>query len=187
VQESKDNTRRLLAQFEKDGALPENVPGVTRASLLGGVGREQERALEAFVQQVRPRDYIAIQQYLPERAEIDARIEHLQMILRNSLRVAVTTGYGPRYLHSTGQFHKGGPNTGVFLQITADEISDLQIPGEKASFAVLAAAQALGDLQSLAAHRRRVFAVRLGHNVQHDLDVLVRNLQRLVEAKAVSI
>jgi hypothetical protein len=151
------------------------------------VGREQEKALEAFAQQVRPRDYIAIQQYLPEEAETGARIERLQLALRNALRVAVTTGYGPRYLHSTGQFHKGGPNTGVFLQITAEESVDVPIPGEKASFAVLAAAQALGDLQSLAAHQRRVFAVRLGTNVHRDLDVLVRNLQRLVESKAVSI
>jgi transaldolase/glucose-6-phosphate isomerase len=202
VQESKDNTRRLLAQFEKDGALPEagapskpafgllgwqSVPGVARVSLADGVGREQEKALEAFAQQVRPRDYIAIQQYLPEEAETGARIERLQLALRNALRVAVTTGYGPRYLHSTGQFHKGGPNTGVFLQITAEESVDVPIPGEKASFAVLAAAQALGDLQSLAAHQRRVFAVRLGTNVHRDLDVLVRNLQRLVESKAVSI
>jgi hypothetical protein len=160
---------------------------VARVSLAEGVGRDQEKALEAFVQQVHPRDYIAIQQYLPEDAETDARIERLQAALRNALRVAVTTGYGPRFLHSTGQFHKGGPNNGVYLQITADEPVDVPIPGEKASFAVLAAAQALGDLQSLVAHQRRVVAVRLGANVHHDLDVLARNLQRLVEAKAVSI
>jgi transaldolase/glucose-6-phosphate isomerase len=202
VQESKDNTRRLLAQFDKDGALPENVPGVTRISLANGVGAEQEKALEAFVQQVRPHDYISIQQYLPENAETDARIQRLQVALRNALRVAVTTGYGPRFLHSTGQFHKGGPATGVFLQITAThpnkptaglsgtpavEAGELPIPGEKAGFAVLADAQALGDLLSLAQHKRRVLAVRLGANVLNDLDTLARNLQRLVEAKAVSI
>jgi transaldolase/glucose-6-phosphate isomerase len=99
----------------------------------------------------------------------------------------VTTGYGPRFLHSTGQFHKGGPATGVFLQITASEAGELPIPGEKAGFAVLAEAQALGDLLSLVQHQRRVLAVRLGANLGHDLDVLARSLQRLVEAKAVSI
>ncbi len=186
VQESKDNTKRLLAQFDKDGALPDNVPGVTRISLANGVGAEQEKALEAFVQQVRPHDYISIQQYLPENAETDAQIQRLQVALRDPLRVAVTTGYGPRFLHSTGQFHKGGPATGVFLQITAEEAGELPIPGEKAGFAVLAEAQALGDLQSLAQHKRRVLAVRLSANVHHDLELLARNLQRLVEVKAVS-
>ena len=187
VQESKDNTRRLLAQFDKDGALPEDVPGVTRISLANGLGAEQEKALQAFVQLVRPHDYISIQQYLPENAETDAYIQRLQIALRNSLRVAVTTGYGPRFLHSTGQFHKGGPATGVFLQITASEAGELPIPGEKAGFAVLAEAQALGDLLSLVQHQRRVLAVRLGANLGHDLDALARSLQRLVEAKAVSI
>ena len=187
VQESKDNTRRLLAQFDKDGALPENVPGVTRISLANGVGPEQEKALEAFVQQVRPRDYISIQQYLPESAETNTQIQRLQLALRNPLRVAVTTGYGPRFLHSTGQFHKGGPPTGVFLQITASETNELPIPGEKAGFAVLAEAQALGDLLSLAQHKRRVLAVRLGASPQRDLDALTRTVQRLLEAKPVSI
>jgi len=187
VQESKDNTRRLLAQFDKDGTLPDHVPGVTRISLKNGVGVLQEKALEAFVQQVRPHDYISIQQYLPESAQTDAHIQGLQVALRNALRVAVTTGYGPRFLHSTGQFHKGGPPTGVFLQITAAEAGELPIPGEKAGFAVLADAQALGDLLSMAQHKRRVLAVRLGVNVPHDLDMLARTLQRLVEAKAVSI
>jgi hypothetical protein len=187
VQESKDNTKRLLAQFEKDGVLPQSVPGVVQFSLADGVGSSQEKALEALVQQVRPRDYIAIQQYLPEDAETNAHLERLQVALRNALRVAVTTGYGPRFLHSTGQFHKGGPNNGVFLQITAETESDVPIPGEKSSFGALASAQALGDLESLAAHKRRAFAVRLGHNIHHDLEVLTRNLQRLVEAKAVSI
>ena len=187
VQESKDNTKRLLAQFYKDGALPENVPDVTRISLADGVGPAQEKALEAFVQQVRPHDYISIQQYLPGNAAIDAKIQRLQLALRNPLRVAVTTGYGPRFLHSTGQFHKGGPATGVFLQITANEASELPIPGEKAGFAVLADAQALGDLLSLARHKRRVLAVRVGASPQYDLDSLTRTLQRLLEAKTVSI
>jgi transaldolase/glucose-6-phosphate isomerase len=187
VQESKDNTLRLLAQFEKDGALPENVTGVTRISLANGVGAEQEKALERFVQQVRPHDYISVQQYLPENVETNARIQRLQVALRNALRVAVTTGYGPRFLHSTGQFHKGGPATGVFLQITADQAGELPIPGEKAGFAVLADAQALGDLLSLTQHKRRVLGVRLGANINQDLDMLASALQRLVEAKAVSI
>jgi hypothetical protein len=186
VQESKDNTKRLLQQFEREGSLSESVPGVPRISLADGVGAEQERALGALVQQVRRHDYLCLQPYLAEDAETDAKIQSLQVSLRDALHVAVPTGYGPRFLHSTGQLHKGGPNSGIYLQITADDAVDVPIPGEKPTFGVLARAQALGDLESLAKHQRRVLAVRLSHNVHQDLDALARNLRRLAEIKAVT-
>jgi glucose-6-phosphate isomerase len=141
VQEAKDATKRLLAQ----GDLPD--PGYDD--------------LRPLLQEVRPGDYLAIQAYLPRNAETERRLHLARMRLRDRLKVATTLGFGPRFLHSTGQLHKGGPNTGVFLQIVELPNEDAPIPGEPYTFGKLIAAQALGDLQSLRAHGRRVARVRL--------------------------
>jgi glucose-6-phosphate isomerase len=147
VQEAKDATKRLLAQ----GDLPD--PGYDDLrSLLG---------------QVRPGDYLAIQAYLPRNQETERRLHAARIRLRDGLHVATTLGFGPRFLHSTGQLHKGGPNTGVFIQVVEPPDEDAPIPGEPYTFGTLIAAQALGDLQSLRAHGRRVGRVRLA-----DLDAL---------------
>ncbi len=105
--------------------------------------------------------------------------EH-QKAIRNALRVATTPGFGPRFLHSTGQLHKGGPNTGLLLQITATDSQDLPIPGEPYSFSVLKQAQALGDLQSLQNKGRRVLRVDLGKDVKAGLDRLLKALEGAV-------
>jgi transaldolase/glucose-6-phosphate isomerase len=102
-----------------------------------------------------------MQVYLDPSDEVLDLLDRLRTTLRDNLQVATTLGYGPRFLHATGQFHKGGPPTGAFLQITADEAVQSRIPGEAYSFATLIRAQALGDLEALRARRRRVVRLHL--------------------------
>jgi phosphoglucose isomerase-like protein len=109
----------------------------------------------------RPGDYLAILAYLPPRAEITTALQRVRAIWSQALGCATTIGFGPRYLHSTGQLHKGGPNTGVFLMITADDPDDLDIPGMRCTFGQLKRAQAIGDVRALLARGRRVAHVHL--------------------------
>ncbi|MEE9286078.1 MAG: transaldolase family protein, partial [Dehalococcoidia bacterium] len=141
VQEAKDATRRLL----EEPALPE-LSYDDLAPLLEGV---------------RPGDYLAIQAYLPRTADNADRLQAVRMRLRDRLRVATTVGFGPRFLHSTGQLHKGGPATGVFIQVVDEPSVDLPIPGKPFTFRRLLDAQSAGDLQALRARGRRVARVRL--------------------------
>jgi hypothetical protein len=112
----------------------------------------------------RPGDYITLLDYVEETEDIEASIQDIRRYLRTATKCATTTGYGPRFLHSTGQLHKGGPDTGLFIQNTADDAIDFPIPGEAYSFGILKQAQALGDFRSLAAHGRRAIRVHLGSN-----------------------
>jgi hypothetical protein len=99
--------------------------------------------------------------FIAPNARHDSALNAIRLAIRDKYRVATTVGYGPRYLHSTGQLHKGGPNTGVFLQIVGDDPQDIAIPGERFSFGVLKQAQALGDFQALRNHGRRVLRVQV--------------------------
>jgi hypothetical protein len=126
----------------------------------------------------RPGDYLAIQAYLTETEQIHSALQDIRFFLRDRLRLATTLGYGPRFLHSTGQYHKGGPNTGIFLQITADDSEDAQIPGRPYTFRVLKQAQALGDLQALRKYNRRVMRIHLSDGVTRGLT----ELKEIVEA-----
>lgn len=119
-------------------------------------------------------DYVAILAYLEETPETEQLLQQLQKTLRDKTRCAVTSGFGPRYLHSTGQLHKGGPNSGVFIEITANDETDLPIPGEDYTFSVLKQAQASGDFRALAGRDRRVLGIDLRNNG-------VKALTRLVE------
>ena len=143
VQEAKDNTKRLL-KAGQSGVVPPPYDD------LGGL-----------LQEVGPGDYIAIQAYVPRTEEMESRLHAARMRLRDRFRVATTVGFGPRFLHSTGQLHKGGPNTGVFVQVVEEPTEDLEIPGAPYSFRTLFAAQSAGDLQSLKDHGRRVGRVHL--------------------------
>jgi hypothetical protein len=120
-----------------------------------------------------PGDYVALLAYIEERGEQDELLELIRTRLRDALQVATTTGYGPRYLHSTGQLHKGGAAGGVFIQITDDDRTDLAVPGEAYTFGVLCRAQALGDFSSLADHRRRALRVHLGSDTEAGLRQLL--------------
>lgn len=141
VQEAKDATSRILAA----GKVPD-------------AGLDD---LGALLSQVWPGDYIAITAYIGRNAGNEEALRRVRVRLRDRYKVATTVGFGPRFLHSTGQLHKGGPNTGVFIQVVADDDVDLEIPGKPYTFGTLKAAQALGDLQSLRAHGRRVARVKL--------------------------
>jgi transaldolase/glucose-6-phosphate isomerase len=171
VQESKDATKTLLDAYRSTGALPEAMPLVSEpgvwvaadAAAIGDAPVSVDGALHSLLGLVTPgRDYLAILAYLPPDPEVVERLQALRAHLRDVTGAATTLGFGPRFLHSTGQLHKGGPDTGVFLQITADPAKDLPIPGWAESFGTLIAAQALGDLASLQKRGRRAMRIHLG-------------------------
>jgi glucose-6-phosphate isomerase len=136
VQQAKDATNRVLSSYETSHALPE-------------VADADDGALSALLSDVSPPEYVAIMGYLQPTPEFDAAVAELRAAIRNCRRATTTFGYGPRFLHSTGQFHKGGPRTGRFLQLLHDGPRDLDIPRRPYTFTTLKNAQAIGDLQTL--------------------------------------
>jgi transaldolase/glucose-6-phosphate isomerase len=167
VQQAKDATRALLTQYKGQQRLP--VPPADRtlpdgvALTVSASARERlsGATLEAFLTLIAPGDYFSLLAYLgPDPVMADV-MHRFRLAVRHRARAATMFGYGPRYLHSTGQLHKGGPNTGVFLLITASPQSDVPIPGEAFSFGTLEQAQALGDFTSLDAAGRRVLHAHL--------------------------
>jgi hypothetical protein len=189
VQESKDNTKKLLQQFESSGSLPEPSPLAEASGVklylndaarscvptesLGDAGR----VLSELLGQLRAPEYLALMAYIAPSPEHDRVLEPLRVALRDALHVAVTLGYGPRFLHSTGQLHKGGPPEGVFIQITAGCTEDVPVPGEKYSFGTLVAAQALGDFESLQQHGRPAVRLHLPDESASSLGALSSLLQ----------
>lgn len=171
VQESKDNTNRILAEYARSGRLPEPAPVATRDGLAlvlsGADAGDFEALLSGFLDAARPGDYLALLAYIAMTPVHERALQALRLKLRDRLHVATTLGYGPRFLHSTGQLHKGGANNGVFLQFVAPEADGppAPIPGQDYDFGTLKAAQALGDLQSLQAHGRRVARLDLGADI----------------------
>jgi transaldolase/glucose-6-phosphate isomerase len=175
VQESKDNTNRLLGVVRDGGQLPEGKPALVEGALslyADDAAPTVAETLVHFLTQAGPGDYVALMAYLSETRTIDQALQAIRLRLRDRLKLATTLGYGPRFLHSTGQFHKGGPNIGLFLQLTADDTEDADVPGEPYSFGVLKRAQALGDLEALRKHGRRVMRIHLGADVAAGLRVL---------------
>jgi len=175
VQESKDNTNQLLRELRQTGKLPEHAPTLTEGPLHFYAAQRAKSAgdlLRAFFAQARLGDYVALQAYLTEAPRIDHALQAIRLRLRDSMHLATTLGYGPRFLHSSGQFHKGGPNTGLFLQLTADDVEDAPIPGAPYTFGMFKRAQALGDLDALRQHGQRVVRVHLGTDVSQGLAAL---------------
>ena len=163
VQGAKDRTVSVLEQWRRDGKLP---------SARSDDGAKLSRLLESS----RPGDYLAIMAYLPDTPEIRETIRELRHRVMMKHRIATTMGYGPRFLHSTGQLHKGGPASGIFLQLTQDHRLDVAIPGWDLSFGVLADAQALGDLQALDDLGRRTVSVHLGSDPDAGIKRIVDTL-----------
>ena len=191
VQESKDATRALLEAFRARGALPAPTPLVSEDGIgvsadpeaLGDTPVTVSGAVAQLLSTVRAgRDYLAILAYLPPEPAVEERLQRIRAAWRDGLGVATTLGFGPRFLHSTGQLHKGGPDTGVFIQLTADPVKDLPVPGWEETFGTLIAAQALGDLASLQRRRRRAVRLHL-----RDLEVGLARLEAMVgDAMAVA-
>jgi transaldolase / glucose-6-phosphate isomerase len=184
VQESKDNTNRLLAMVRKQGKLPEEKPSLIRDPLKLYFDEKTAtvpNVLSQFLAQARPGDYLALMAYLTENPANDKAFEAIRSMLQDHLHIATTLGYGPRFLHSTGQFHKGGPNTGLFLQLTSEDVEDVSIPGAPCTFGIFKQAQALGDLEALQKHGRRVGGIHLGSSTVEGLVALKEDLMSALE------
>ena len=182
VQESKDNTKQLLAILKEEGELPEEAPDLIEEPLrLYGSQKEQNiaGALSRFFEQAKAGDYLAILAYIPESEAADKLLARMRVRVREQFRLVTTHGYGPRYLHSTGQLHKGGPNTGLFLMLISDDPVEMEIPGREYSFGNLKRAQASGDLKALRKHGRRVLKIQLGPEIE---DGLIRLSEALASA-----
>ncbi len=193
VTESKNNTTRLLEAYRQQHSLPHTNPLIVadNVSLYADERMSQmlydlctqhqyqhntmSGLIAAQLNASQAGDYFALLAYLPPTAEVDEKLEEIRRRLRHVTRRAITLGYGPRFLHSTGQLHKGGPNNGIFIQLTTDDPFDLPIPDAPYTFGVLKAAQAAGDLEALQSKGRR--ALRL--HIEGDL---VSGLQKLLDA-----
>ena len=134
------------------------------------------QTLNGFLSNLESGDYLAIQAYLENTDETSAALQNIRMALRDKYKVATTLGWGPRFLHSTGQLHKGGPASGVFLQVTHEDLIDLDIPGQDFGFSELKEAQAKGDLDSLTSKNLRALSVYLSQADEADMDALVTTI-----------
>lgn len=186
VEASKIATRTLTSEYEKTGALPREAPffegeGVklfadeaNTEALQKAAGKDRTLAglLKAHLGRLGAGDYFAALAYVPMTRAHEEAIQAFRHRVRDAKRVATCLGFGPRFLHSTGQGYKGGPNTGVFLQITCDDAKDLAVPGQKYTFGVVKAAQARGDFQVLSERKRRALRVHLGPDVAAGLKTL---------------
>lgn len=185
VQEAKDATKELLTAFTRHGQLnPRNTVASDELILVyRGDDAEKAESVAAVLREqlasIKPGDYIAFLNYIEETPETDRQFQELRTRLRNNTHCATTVGYGPRFLHSTGQLHKGGPDTGVFFQIIANDAVDFAIPGEPYTFTILKQAQALGDFRALVKRGRRVIGIDLGDNTLKGLTELAAKLSAI--------
>ena len=166
VQEAKDRTNEILSGRE--------------AGAPASAGETEATSPAELVDSLRPGDYFAITAYVPSIPENEDRLARIRLPVRDGKRVATTVGFGPRFLHSTGQFHKGGPDTGVFLQITTAPAASVPIPGRPYGFERVVAAQAAGDLAALRSRGRRALSLRLERDPAQELEALAAALSRRV-------
>jgi transaldolase/glucose-6-phosphate isomerase len=194
VQESKDATKELLEAFKQNGKLQEQTV-LAEGDGITIYGDEATRAalaadgvpgiFKAHLERVKPGDYIALLDYFEESDDAEGIVQQIRTHLRDATHCATTTGYGPRFLHSTGQLHKGGPDSGVFIQVTAADARDVEIPGEPYTFSTLKQAQALGDFRSLSTRGRRAVRVEIGPDVTAGLRRLFDLVREAVPVGAV--
>ncbi len=186
VEASKIATRNLTTEYEKTGSLPAEKPvledggiklftdAVNADALAKAAGSDKTLLgyLRAHIRRAGAGDYFALLAYIEMNARHEALLQKLRLALRDRKRVATCLEFGPRFLHSTGQAYKGGPNSGVILQITCDDAADLPVPGQTYTFGVVKAAQARGDFQVLAERGRRALRVHLGKDLAAGLERL---------------
>lgn len=200
VQESKDNTKALLGEYKKTGSLPKEEPflsadgisffaDATNAAALKNPPAKTkyprgsvESVIHAHLSRLKPDDYAAFNAYIEMDPANVQTLRAVRAVVRDAKKVATTVGFGPRFLHSTGQLHKGGADNGVFTQITSDDAEDIQVPGEPFTFGVLKSAQATGDLQALSSRGRRLLRVHLGKDVPAGLARLLKAMTVVLNA-----
>jgi transaldolase/glucose-6-phosphate isomerase len=194
VEASKIATRDLTSAYEKTGSLPVEKPVVedngirlftdeknaTELAKAAGGDNTLVGYLKAHLARINTGDYFAVLGYIQMNAEHEQALQALRLFVRDKKRVATVLGFGPRFLHSTGQAYKGGPNSGVFLQITCDDSVELPVPGQKYTFGIVKAAQARGDFQVLADRGRRALRVHLGSNLKAGLAALQAAVQKAI-------
>jgi transaldolase/glucose-6-phosphate isomerase len=188
VEASKVETRKLTSEYETTGKLPPEVPffeagGIQLfadeknvAAVHGGLSIAD--VLKTHLARIGTGDYFAVLGYIPMNDANEKALQTIRHTVRDKKKAATVLGFGPRFLHSTGQAYKGGPNSGVFLQITCDDAADLPVPGQKYTFGIVKAAQARGDFAVLAERGRRALRVHLGKNLKSGLAALTKAVQR---------
>lgn len=191
VESSKTATRQLTQDYERSGSLPIETPlfvedglklftnSTNAAALTGIVGKERslQSYLSAHLKRMNKGNYFALLTYVNMNPAHEHLLQTIRQAVRDKKQVATCLGFGPRFLHSTGQAYKGGPNSGVFLQITCDDAVDMPVPDQNYSFGVVKAAQAQGDFKVLADRKRRVLRVHLGTDVEAGLTRLYELIQ----------
>lgn len=185
VEAAKIRARELMTSHRKSGVISDDAPLFSDGGihLYGGVGSGAETAaghMAAFFRQRHEGDYVTIMAYIPYSRENDHLLNEIRIRLRDRLQLATAVGYGPRFLHSTGQLHKGGKNNGLFIQITHTPASDIPVPGEDYSFGTLFAAQAAGDYQALEERKRRVIRVHLNGHLPSTLEKVKAVIQKAI-------
>ena len=194
VEASKIATRNLTAEYEKTGSLPLEKPileedGIklftdqkNAEALAKAAGNDRTLAgyLRAHLGRIGQRDYFAILAFVQMNGAHEEKLQAGRHLVRDKKRAATCLGFGPRFLHSTGQAYKGGPNSGVFLQLTCDDAVDVPVPGQKYTFGIVKAAQARGDFQVLVERGRRALRVHLGEDVDKDLERLRAAIQQAI-------
>jgi transaldolase/glucose-6-phosphate isomerase len=191
VEASKIETKKLTSEYEEKGKLPPESPffegnGIKlyadekNAAALKG-GSTLTDVLQAHLGRIHDGDYFGVLGYITMNDANEKAMQQMRLAVRDKKKVATVLGFGPRFLHSTGQAYKGGPNSGVFLQITCDDAVDLPVPGQKYTFGVVKAAQARGDFAVLAERGRRALRVHLGKNVAKDLAKLNSAVQQVLK------
>ncbi|HET9364598.1 MAG TPA: transaldolase, partial [Candidatus Angelobacter sp.] len=186
VEASKVVTRQLTEAYEKTGQLPAETPileengiklftderNAANLKSLAGNDLSLKGILRAHFGQLGAGDYMALLAFIEMNAQHESQLQRIRHAVRDRKRVATCLGFGPRFLHSTGQAYKGGPNSGVFLQITCDDAVNLPVPEQKYTFSIVKAAQARGDFQVLAERKRRALRVHLPADVKSGLEKL---------------
>ncbi len=183
VQETKTLTGKILEEVRREGRVPEATmelaEGPLRLYRAGGESSVRQ-ALSSFFDQAQQGDYIVSLAYLNEDQPMIDALEKVRILIRDRLRMASGTGFGPRYLHSTGQLYKGGSNSGLFIILTTDAGEDAPIPEQPYTFGMLLRAQALGDYEALRKHRRRVLRIHLEGNAQEGVKALKEELKAIL-------